>query len=40
MSTGGTTHKPSKSLTMRVFIFHESKCEPFCEPKHDYFYFR
>ena len=33
MSTGGTTNKPSKSLTMRVFVFLDFKCEPICEPK-------
>ena len=34
MSTGGTTLKPSKSLTMRVFVFNEFECEPICEPKY------
>jgi hypothetical protein len=33
MSTGGTTNKPSKSLTRRVFVFLDFKCEPICEPK-------
>ena len=33
MSTGGTTLKPSKSSTMRVFVFNEFECEPICEPK-------
>ena len=32
-SPGGTTLKPSKSLTMRVFVFYDVKCEPICEPK-------
>ena len=33
-SPGGTTLKPSKSLTMRVFVFQDFKCEPICEPKY------
>lgn len=28
MSTGGTTLKPSKSLTMRVFVFNDLIIEP------------
>ena len=32
MSTGGTTNKPSKSLTMRVFVFNKLKAEPNSEP--------
>ena len=31
-SPGGTTLKPSKSLTMRVFVFKDFS-EPICEPK-------
>ena len=33
MSTGGTTLKPSKSLTMRVFVFNDLTVEPIVEPK-------
>ena len=32
MSTGGTTLKPSKSLTMRVFVFNDLIVEPIVEP--------
>ena len=32
-SPGGTTLKPSKSLTMRVFVFLTFLSEPFSEPK-------
>ena len=32
-SPGGTTNKPSKSLTMRVFVFNDLIVEPIVEPK-------